>query len=284
MSLQEQNSIASRDYDLWSSAGDYPVWGGRPKRTLIICTQHRSGSSLLGEAIHFAGLGCPVEYFHGGVRPLFEKRWKTTSFQSYLDALYRLRTTPAGTFAAKIVWFDVVELVRALSPGEFDTLQPDGPADMPPEIYRRIYTVLSGVLPNPVWVHLTRRDEIAQAVSHFIAWQTQTWRQFTDVRSGADALPQPAYDFDEICQTLARIQRVNLHWENFFRANALLPLRIAYEDMAQDYDATLRRLFTDIGKPDAPVTPPRLKRQADAYSETLLQQFLDEFHRRARGG
>ncbi len=50
-------------YDLVRAEADYPEWQGPPRRTLLICTQPRSGSTLLGEALWFAGgLGCPLEY------------------------------------------------------------------------------------------------------------------------------------------------------------------------------------------------------------------------------
>ena len=50
-------------YDLASAAHDYPIWEGLPRRTVLLCTHPRSGSTLLGEALYFAGgLGCPLEY------------------------------------------------------------------------------------------------------------------------------------------------------------------------------------------------------------------------------
>ena len=53
-------------YDLAGPEGDYPEWDGPPRRSIVLCTHPRSGSSLLGEALTFAGgFGCPLEYFHG---------------------------------------------------------------------------------------------------------------------------------------------------------------------------------------------------------------------------
>ena len=282
MSLGQENPSPGRGYDLWSAAADYPPWQGAPRRALVICTQHRSGSSLLGEAIHAAGgLGCPVEYFHGGVRPLFERRWQTSDFPSYVDALYRLRTAPSGVFGAKIVWFDVVDLVSELSPGEFEMLRQEGPLKPPPDLYRRVYAVLRAILPDPTWVRLTRRNTIEQAVSHFVAWETRTWRRIAE--PDAKAPHRPAYDFDAICQILARIQSANVHWARFFRANHLAPVEIAYEDLAQNYAATLSRFFADIGHASPPARPPRLQKQADEHSQILLKQFLADFRRRAQG-
>jgi hypothetical protein len=35
-------------YDLADAGADYPEWHGPPCRTLVICTQQRSGSTLTG--------------------------------------------------------------------------------------------------------------------------------------------------------------------------------------------------------------------------------------------
>ena len=49
-----------KQYDLSNSDHDYPAWEGPPRRTIVICTHPRSGSTLLGEALFFAGnMGCP---------------------------------------------------------------------------------------------------------------------------------------------------------------------------------------------------------------------------------
>ena len=100
-------------YDLVTAEADYPAWSGPPRRSIAVCTQQRSGSTLLGEAIHSAGgLGCPLEYFHAGFRPAFERRWETATFRDYLDALYRFRTDPGGTFSVKLFWIDVMRLLQ----------------------------------------------------------------------------------------------------------------------------------------------------------------------------
>ena len=52
-------------YDLTLAGADCPRWDGPPRRSILICSHPRSGSTLLGEAIRFAGgLGCPLEYLH----------------------------------------------------------------------------------------------------------------------------------------------------------------------------------------------------------------------------
>ncbi len=91
------------------------------------------------------------------------------------------------------------------------------------------------------------------------------------------AAPEPSYDPDLIRRLLSRILRSNAHWRRFFHANGMAFSELSYEDLEQDYVGTLRRIFAAVGFPDAPVAPPRLRKQADAVSDALLARFTAEF-------
>ena len=271
----------SRKYDLATAESDYAERRGAPDKTLVICTQQRSGSTLLGEAIYFAGrLGCPLEYFHSGFRPDFERRWGVYGIQTYADAVHHYRTDPSGVFSNKLFWWDVIDLVKELAPTEFDKLSRGTAAINDPSLYRRIHATIKVLFPNPVFVYLSRQDTVAQAISHNNAVESRKWRQFTRTER---VRPVP-YDFDTIVHYLARIQNENRHWQNFFHANALPYYSVVYEELANNYEATLRQLFTWLGRPDANVVPPRLQKQADAQSEELRRRFLADFRERTGGG
>lgn len=271
-----------RLYDLVEVGADYPAWNGPPRRSLLICTTQRSGSTLLGEAIYFAGgLGCPLEYFHGGFRPGFEQRWGATGFRDYLDALYRRRTDPSGVLAVKLFWRDIVDIAREVDSALDEALSGAASAGLEPETYRRIFDLLSGLFPDPVFVRLTRQDQLRQAASFAIASMTRSWRRFADSnpRRSEDA----DYAFAVMLRSLASVQRENARWTGFFAANGPPRCTLAYEDLQRDYEGTVRRLFEALGRPDAPIAPPRLQKQAGPHSETLLETFLEEFRQRARG-
>lgn len=271
-------------YDLVLASADYRQWNGPPRQTLLICTQQRSGSTLLGEAVYFAGgLGCPLEYYHAGFRPSFERRWKTTDIPAYAAALHRHRTDPSGVFSIKLFWWDVAELAGELAPAEFASLARANASQTDDSLYRRIFAAIAGLFPYPKFVFLTRRDEMRQAVSNSVAAQTGAWRRLPHGHRNARRV-SPVYDFNQIVQRLAEIQNDNAHWMNFFRANGLHYHQIVYEDLAADFEPTLRKLFAAVGRPDAPIMPPRLRKQADDTSEEFLQRFLIEFHERAHSG
>jgi len=271
----------ARHYDLTLEKADCPPWDGPPRQSLLICTLLRSGSTLLGEAVHFAGgLGCPLEYFHRGFRPGFEERWKTNGLEAYAAAVHRHRTAPSGVFSVKLFWHDMMDMLRESAPGAFDRLLGAAPERLSAEDHRKILDTLRPYFPNPSVVYLTRRDELRQAISNFIASRTRNWRKFSTPRRAGES-GEIEFSFDEIFQLYAAKQRSNKLWTDFFAANALSIHRIFYEDLDADYEGTLRALFSAIGRPDAPIPPPRLRKQADARSDALVEQFLAEFRRRA---
>jgi LPS sulfotransferase NodH len=79
----------------------------------LICTHPRSGSTLLGEALYFAGdLGCPLEYFHAGFRPTLAARWGCAGLEDYGRAVHRWRTDPSGTLSVNLNCHDVADKAR----------------------------------------------------------------------------------------------------------------------------------------------------------------------------
>lgn len=273
----EMQSQRRHPYDLTRANVDYSGRDTPPARSLVICTQPRSGSTLLGEALYNAGgFGCPLEYFHDGFRPLFAERWNANGTEAYAAAAHRFRTDPAGTFGVKLFWRDVAELAREHAADGWAIALPNA-ARATDDAYRQMFEAIAPLVPRPVFVYLRRRDQIRQALSLFMADMTGEWRRYR----AKEQRPLPACDFDYIMQSLARIQSAGRHWRNFFRANALKPHEIFYEDLLADYAGTLADLFRRLSRADATIAPPRLQKQAGAQTERLLEQFRKELDRRA---
>lgn len=266
-------------YDLVDDA-DYPAWNDRPRRTILLCAHQRTGSSLLGEAMYFAGgMGCPVEYFHGGFRPRFEARWHTSGAAGLLEAAFHHRTDPGGTFATKLFWKDLVGLAGESEGGDWSGVS--ALRDGSPDTARLgdLGHMLRIRFPQPRFVHLFRRDTIRQGLSHHAAMETGRWRWW-----GMKEQPPVAYDFDRILKCVMIARRTRTMWNALFAASDIRPIEIAYEDLLDNYDATLRRLFAALGQPDAMPPPPRLKRQTRPETEAMLRRFHRDLASRAVGG
>ncbi len=262
-------------YDLSTAIADYPPWDGPPARSIVICSHPRSGSTLIGETLYAAGgLGCPLEYLHRGFRPNIAARWQAADLASHVRAMHRFRTDTTGVFSIKLFWRDVEEtLVEAGAYDDADIGQHAAPPD--DAQLRRIFEFVRELLPNPSFVYLTRRDRLRQAVSAYIALQTNVFRSLTPADR---AVPPVVYDYDGILRQLAVADYSNARLTEFFTACGIEPYRLAYEDLASDYDAAAGALLAHLGRAVRPAAP-RLQRQATAQSEEFLIRFLRDHER-----
>jgi len=270
----------AKGYDLAGPDRDYPAWDGPPARSVVICTHQRSGSTLLGEAITFAGgMGIPLEYFHRGFRPALAARWGSIGTSGYVAALHRHRTDPSGILAVKLFWQDVADLAAEQDPA-CEALRAIAPGEPAVDLYRRARAVLDGVLPNAVWISLERRDAVRQAVSLERAAQTDVWRDIgaRDI-SGA---PTPSYRFEALAARLHWIRRARSRWRSFFAANGIVPHEICYEEMVRDPAGTLEGLCRLMGRDCPPLPAARTRRQADSLSEEWTKRLLRDLHREER--
>jgi len=259
-------------YDLTLADHDYAEWIGPPRRTLLICTLPRSGSTLLGEALHFAGgLGCPLEYFHRGFRPDFVERWSAGTTTEYISAVQRWRTDPTGVLSVKLFWSDVEALAVEVEPSRFGGLDGCRPGDVDAATYREIAALLDPVFPNPYYIHLERKDRVRQAVSGLAATQTGLFRIVPTAGTPSVTSP-PQYDFGRIDSLIAYADHCHGHWRNFFEATGAAPTRLSYEELVADYEGSVRKVLNDIGS-DAPTPPARLQRQSGCDNEAFVLRY-----------
>lgn len=266
--------VANKPYDLATAEHDYPIWSGPPARTVLICTHPRSGSTLLGEALYFAGdLGCPLEYFHVGFRPRLEAEWDAHGTAEFTRAVWRRRTAPNGVLSVKLMWRDVQELALEREPDGFAELESSPPEAVSHATYVRLAQLVRELLPSPTCVHLYRRDRLRQAVSATIATQTGQWRaipgaEMTRVR-------EPEYDEETIARLIGYSDFCHGHWHNLIAVMDAPCLSLAYEDLVRDYAATTGELLVALGSDGAP-PPVRMRRQADTMSEAFVRRYLQE--------
>ena len=259
-------------YDLATERADYPAHDGPPNRSVVICSHPRSGSTLLGEAIHAAGgLGCPLEYLHRGFRPYFTRRWQADDLVSYVRALHRFRTDTSGVLSIKLFWRDVEELAVEARP-DAPIVRREVVVEAP--ALSHLFGLLRTILPNPTFVYLTRQDRVRQAVSAYMAAETSVFRAFS--REDDDRCSRRVeYRYDGILRQLAAADYGNARWRQFFAANGIEPHRIEFESLASAYQPTIGALLAHLGRPGTPPAP-RLLRQATALSETFMRRFLHD--------
>lgn len=87
--------------------------------------------------------------------------------------------------------------------------------------------ILSKLFPNARFIYLDRVDIEAQALSLFVAEQTNRWHLASDARS--DEIETIKYDRYRIDSLLRDLQSSKLAWMEFFGRNKLIPLVLYYE-------------------------------------------------------
>lgn len=231
-----------------------------PRRSYLVCTTVRTGSSLLCELLSSTGLaGYPSELFSPTGRRTHAGMWGTPTVTAYVDELLRRLVTPNGVFGAKLgipALNDLLEHLRA---------EGDGVST---------HELLAAAFPGLRYVWISRRDRVRQAVSWERAEQTGLWTH-TGTRPPI-VVPRPRFDAAVIRRRLDAIERDERWWADLFSEAGVEPVRVFYEDLVADGAAAVRRVLQGLGLDGAEplwLSAPRLRRQADAGSERWVQRY-----------
>lgn len=202
----------------------------------IICGTPRSGSTLLCEMLWASRVaGRPNSYFRQQSVAHWKERWglaEPVSNRAYLDAMLRYGRDGTDIFGLRLMWGSVVDAVAALGPrGDLPDLANDafGPT---------------------LFIHLSRDDKVAQAVSLLRAEQSGLWHLHADgsVLEG-DAAPAPVhYDGNCLATIVAELQADDANWNGFFANHRIAPLRLTYETVTADPQAALATVLGALGK------------------------------------
>ena len=247
---------------------------GKVTKSCLVCATPRSGSTLLCALLEGTGVaGRPQEFFerlaHSGLprqpREYFEGV-EDAELLAHLaptdpgapddadpiPAALAAGTTPNGVFGAKLMWTHLLDLADRLG----------RPADA---------ALPSDRFPDPSYVHVTRGDKVAQAVSLWRAVQTRAWRA-GDVKEEGSAV----YHGGAIGHLATQLAEQDEAWRGWFAANGIRPLTIAYEDLAGDAEATTASVLDHLGVGPAAIPAPPLRRQGDDRSARWAERYRRE--------
>lgn len=230
---------------------DTPLTCHRPRKSTvyIIAATNRTGSYLLCEGLEAAQIaGRPTESLTLDFRRSLchSLCGKDMSFGVSMKVMIEDRTGANGVFGAKIHW-DQVEEVGAESGYQG-----------PPHVF------LLEEFPTARYIYLSREDTLAQAISLNIASQTGEWWRAMGVDNPFRKPVKPTFNPEEILKTEADLQRQCASWENFFRTEHIVPLRMEYESLAANYPGEVGRALEFLGldaQAARTIPGPRLQRQ-----------------------
>jgi len=213
------------------------LYEGTPKISYMICGPRRTGTTHLCQLLWATNqLGKPFEYQLPENKGAILQRMPLGV--SYWDFLRQQRTTPNGVFAFKEV-----------APGQY---------------------LARNLIPDKM-IYITRRDEIAQAVSLMVANQTGAFFSFQEDKR------EPAYDYDAILNNMIHIQEVKRQWEEIFQKEDITPLRLVYEEINTDTLALIADFIgIDFDTSLVTTTAPRIKKQGGSVNKEWATRFRSE--------
>lgn len=266
MSQPDPDPTASYTGRFADEAHDLPQrpLGVLPDASLVLLSTPRSGSNLLGDALRLSGgLGVPMEYLDlGAAMPTLSARWGSDGLAGYLADLHRHRTDPSGWFALKVHWpqlllFHRAALGRDVAPGDEGVLR---------ELVEQLF-------PGTRWVHLRRRDAVAQAVSWWRASVTGRYARFDD--DDGERAPQPEVGPVELAEIADLAEQLHT-WDAGSRAflRDVDALELTFEEVRTDPADAVRRVRAHLGLDEGVEGPPTTRRQSGPWSREVHARVL----------
>lgn len=245
---------------------DLPPFSG-PLRPYVIASSPRTGSTLLARLLWDTGLvGAPKEYLN----PMQLRDWGL-----------RLGSPPA-TWALSLMRGHAVGLAGRppLCPDPDKHLRevvkrrtgPSGHFGLKLHFHHFEQHCPEGIAPllgaEPKWIHITRNDRLAQAISWDRAMQSGQWA----AHQRGPRLPQ-RYSRRRIQSALDRIEAQEAGWKRVLADKPVLHLD--YEQLVQDKVGTLRACLAWLGVEAQAVALPAdgLTKQSDGVSAEWKQRF-----------
>ncbi len=203
----------------------------RPTTGYFLCATPRTGSTWLCSLLSSTGvLGRPESYFREPDEPMWAERFnipvlngRARDYAAFIESVRTAATTVNGVFAARVMWGSLERIIEGLPPGTSD---------------RDVLELALGPLS---FVFLTREDTDAQARSWARAEQTGVWHEGDAARIS----PQPDGPSPEDYATTIRAH--NAAWQEWFDRQGIEPLRVSYEGLVGDPDATVEGVASHLG-------------------------------------
>ena len=223
-----------------------------PFSAYVICATPRSGSTLLCDLLTSSGVaGQPRSYLRSEDISYWAEVWgvgepKTANdpvfSRAYLSAMVRAGTAHTGIFGLRLMWRSVNEAIERLKAGL------GGDADLP--------KLLEQELGPTLFIHLSRRDKSAQAVSLVRARQTGLWHVAADGSERERIAPArpPVFDAGRIYQARATLRNDDESWFSFFNQRGIEPMRLVYEDLAAHPQKVLADTLVALSRDPSLVT------------------------------
>ncbi|WP_068299356.1 Stf0 family sulfotransferase [Pararhodobacter sp. CCB-MM2] len=217
----------------------------QPYQSYFICTSPRSGSTMLCELLAGAKVaGKPDSHFH------------EPSIDAWLD-YYDLE---AADFATRRDMLNgIFRAAKMLGKGQSDIcgvrLQRGSFAFFMEQL-KFLYSDcasdverIEAAFGPTLFIFLSRKDKLDQAISYIRAEQTGLWHRRADGSDLERLEPQrdDGYDPDAIRSQVAEFTAFDASWRSWFEEQSVSPLEVSYEDLSSAPQKQLARILDTLG-------------------------------------
>ena len=227
---------------------------------------------MLCGLLESAGCGRAHSYFRRQSIPDFADHWGMsdgTDFESvvfsrrYLEAVLAEGKGETEIFGLRVMFETLGELSARLGklfPGSETT----------PNRFEKAFG-------KPLYVHLSRENKVAQAVSLLKAMQTGLWHIASDGSELERNAPhqEAAYDATTIRTLVDELTLQDAAWSEWFVSHRIEPVRLTYGALSRDHQAGLRAVLSGLGVDTslASTIMPKTAKLADKQNENWITRF-----------
>lgn len=247
-----------------------------PYDAYVLCTAPRSGSTLLCKLLAATGIaGSPGSHFHEPslaewLADLDLPEIPGGSERDTVAAVFRaaIERGRGGTpvFGVRLQRHSFAFFTEKLA-----LLHPEPAGDV---------ARMQAAFGRTLFIHLTRADKVAQAVSLVRAEQTGLWHRAADGSELERTAPprEPEYDFKALRAAYEQLTGYEHAWAAWFASEGLAPLRLTYDALSADPAGTLATVLEALGlaREAANGVAPGVAKLADATSRDWIERFRDE--------
>lgn len=246
-------------------------------QSLVVCTNPRSGSTMLCDLIKSTGeLGDPKSFYRAqSIANWMDRLSIATDPQAnpakfereYLDKIVIRGRGETARFSLRIMQENFADMIA-----KFRLLYPDIACDL---------SLIQKAFGPTKFIYLQRNNKVEQAVSYIKAQKSGLWHKTAD-GSDRERLSVQAddltYDYETIKKLVDEFSRADMTWQTWFRANDILPIEVHYEVLARDPQAEMTKVITALELEPACLQNLSFdtSKTADQISLSWVQRFLDD--------
>ena len=249
------------------------------KCSYIICSTPRSGSTLLCDLLASTEIaGRPESYFMNGYYqdwasyfnvPADHWSGENEFDQTYMDSVMLNGTGDTLTFGLRVQWESLDDLSRRL-----EAFCPN------------LHTTkdrFSAAFNTQYYIHISREDKVAQAVSLLRAEQSGLWHKNSD-GTERERLKQgqvPVYNYKALSKLVAELKLYDAAWLQWFDEHQIQPISVAYEMLAATPQTVLEKVLIALGLD--PEVAQTVKPKTAKLSNTENTHWIERFRTQRSG-